>query len=386
MSSCNKLLQQSKIYGVAKLKTDLIFLSDIRVCNKNKVSAANDLCNSFITNPYCSYSFIYNSSQNKRGTGILIKSDIIFTEQARRTDRDENFILVRIEIKGKTLIVGSIYGPNKTDPDFFNNLRTAILELGNFPIILGGDWNCTVSKDPVDENIDCLNMLNLPNGRHSSLLDDLCNNLSLMDPYRGFFPLRKDYTYINRAVGRKNRSRIDFFLVSIDLFTSISECDIMPNLQSKLFDHKAITLSFYPKKKVKSNKINISTTILNDDDIRIVMEMAIIECYCHHVDSNVVRNFNKNQQLLKVGSIWNYLRLAGPAVDAEEGDRLHNRHVYLEYIRVLLNSINVAELQEFPLIVPNDLFMETLLLCIKNEVCSYQYFILKRNNEHKVHY
>ena len=119
MSSCNKLLQQSKIYGVAKLKTDLIFLSDICVCNKNKVSAANDLCNSFITNPYCSYSFIYNSSQNKRGTGILIKSDIIFSEQARRTDRDENFILVRIEIKGKILIVGSIYGPNKTDPDFF---------------------------------------------------------------------------------------------------------------------------------------------------------------------------------------------------------------------------------------------------------------------------
>ena len=383
MSSCNKLIQQSKVYGVAKLKSDVIFMSDIRLCNRNKVSGLNDLSNIFLTNPYYSYSFMHNSTQNKRGTGILIKSDIPFVELARREDREENFLLVRVEIRGKTLILGSVYGPNKIDENFFKNLKTSITELGNYPIIIGGDWNCTISKDPIEDNIDCLNMQNIPNVRHSNLVEELSTSLSLMDPYRGLFPLRRDFTYVNKAVGRKNRSRIDFFLVSIDLFPSISECDIMPGLQSSLFDHKAIILSFYPRVKIKSNKITISPAILNDDDIRIVVETAVIECYCHHIDTNAVRNFNKIESLMNIGRIWNYLRLAGPAIELGEDDKLHNRLVYLEDIRIILLRFNVNELQEMPLIVSNDLFMETLLLCVKNEVCSYQNFIFKKLAERK---
>jgi hypothetical protein len=32
-----------KIYGIAKLRSDVIFLSDVRMSNKNLISAKNDI-------------------------------------------------------------------------------------------------------------------------------------------------------------------------------------------------------------------------------------------------------------------------------------------------------------------------------------------------------
>ena len=51
MSVTSKINQTKKIYGITKLKTDIIFLSDIRLCNKNLVSASNDLTKIFRINP-----------------------------------------------------------------------------------------------------------------------------------------------------------------------------------------------------------------------------------------------------------------------------------------------------------------------------------------------
>ena len=249
MSLSSKHNQTKKIYGICKLNTDIIFLSDIRLCNKNLVSASNDCSKAFRINPYCSYKFIFNSSMNKRGVGILIKKCLDISEEERRTDPEENFLLVRVLYKGTALILGSIYGPNDYNPDFFTRLETAIRSLGDVPVIIGGDWNCTFSTDPLFFNIDCRNMQNLPNLRHSHRVRDLCGNLNLTDPYRLFFPSRKDFTFCPKNSAQLNRSRIDFFLISIPLFVDASSCDIAPALQNSLFDHKAILINFNTTKK-----------------------------------------------------------------------------------------------------------------------------------------
>ena len=41
------------------------------------------------------------------------------------------------DIKGKILILGSVYGPNEHNPAFFVNLKNDISSLGNVPVILG---------------------------------------------------------------------------------------------------------------------------------------------------------------------------------------------------------------------------------------------------------
>ena len=105
---------------------------------------------------------LHNSSMNKRGTAILIKSDIPFLELRRTADPEENYLLLQAEIKGNTILIGSIYGPNDYNPNFFTNLERDLVALGDYPVILGGDWNCTVSTEVSEHNIDCLNMNNPP--------------------------------------------------------------------------------------------------------------------------------------------------------------------------------------------------------------------------------
>jgi hypothetical protein len=66
-----------------------------------------------------------------------------------RRDPDENYILLSVEKAGKKLTIGSIYGPNNFDGNFFSNLERDIRDLNNSDSILAGDWNCTFYADPV---------------------------------------------------------------------------------------------------------------------------------------------------------------------------------------------------------------------------------------------
>jgi hypothetical protein len=111
-------------------------------------------------------------------------------------DPDENYLLLEAAIAGRSCIIGSIYGPNNTDLQFFRNLERDIAFFGNENIVLEGDWNCTVSSANVATNPDCLNMASIPNRTHSLKINDLCDQFNLFDPFRTLNPNLKEYTYI----------------------------------------------------------------------------------------------------------------------------------------------------------------------------------------------
>ncbi len=85
--NCNSLNMSSlgtdnhllKIYGIASLNSDIIFLSDIRLGNASGTSNISAVNKSFRCNPYCAYRLIANSKLSKRGVGILIKNSISFS-------------------------------------------------------------------------------------------------------------------------------------------------------------------------------------------------------------------------------------------------------------------------------------------------------------------
>jgi hypothetical protein len=74
MSNSAKWNQSIKIYGITKLRSDIIMLSDIRLSSRNLISASQDITKMFWHNPYEKYDFYFNSTLNKRGVGILIKN------------------------------------------------------------------------------------------------------------------------------------------------------------------------------------------------------------------------------------------------------------------------------------------------------------------------
>jgi exonuclease III len=223
MSSASSNVHIRKIYGIVKLKTDIIFLSDIRLCNKSGVADLTNLCNTLQINPYCSYKLIHNSRKNSRGVAILYKNSLNINIVQEERDEDDNFLLAKVVINEHTVILGLIYGPNNSDDRFFVRLNNSLASLGNFPIVLGGDWNTTFCSSPLAANIDVINMQNLPNPANSKSLNKLCRDFKLTDPYRILWPDRIDYTYIPRDVTKLNRSRIDFFVLSKSIVPKINK-------------------------------------------------------------------------------------------------------------------------------------------------------------------
>jgi exonuclease III len=242
-SNSAKWNQSIKIYGISKLKSDIIFLSDVRLSNKNLVSASDDVSKLFLSNPYEKYVAFFNSSKNKRGVGILIKNSLQAEVLRQIRSEDENILLLEIRIKGTVCAFISIYGPNSNDPVFFETL-TRIVNSCDVPVIAGGDWNCTYSSSPLEQNIDCLNMRRPPNLNHSRKLEEICNGYDMSDPFRFLYPDSLEFTYVPRALNATNKSRLDFFIISDCLMDSVSDCVVAPNVQSKLFDHKEVELCF----------------------------------------------------------------------------------------------------------------------------------------------
>jgi exonuclease III len=172
-------------------------------------------------------------------------------------------------------IISSIYGPNSNDFTFFESLSKFFQENNSTPIICGGDWNTTFSTGGVNDNIDIFNMCNPPSMIRSGWLSDLCEQFKLTDPFRALHFNKIDFSFVPRT-GSRNRSRIDFFLISDILLSICSKCNISPSLDTELFDHKHINLEFNSTKR--QTRHFIKPFIFNHPCFSAVVDIAVAEC------------------------------------------------------------------------------------------------------------
>jgi len=132
-------------------------------------------------------------------------------------DQAENVMIMDVTLYNCKLTLGAVYGPNNTGREFYRFLRDTLSVSNGTYKILGGDWNTVCDNSPPQYNIDIINMVNVPNIVNSNLLEELCTDMRLSDPFRTLYPTRIDFTYTPFGVMRNNRSRIDFFMVSDNL-------------------------------------------------------------------------------------------------------------------------------------------------------------------------
>ncbi len=125
-----------KIEGITSKRADVIFLSDIRL--KDSEGEVRKLFNLTMNG---SYKLYVNSTRDNRGVGVAIKRSISHEIKGTILDRvDENYILLDMIIKGKRMVLGSVYGPNGNNIDFYEKLKRDIERLGH-SFIVGGDFN-----------------------------------------------------------------------------------------------------------------------------------------------------------------------------------------------------------------------------------------------------
>jgi hypothetical protein len=211
----------------------------------------------------------------------------------------------------------------------------------------------------------------------------MCEFLDLTDPFRTTFPNRKEFTYVPRNALQNNRSRIDFFLVSRSILTNNYECSIKPSLLHSSFDHKPILLEFFPPKRNNLTPKIFNSTIDNPET-EICVWSTVFEMHLIHADTERIRGGVQMQRelLCLIGRAKKLFRDAGPHPDLLLAGQvtdieLQDRANLLREIEQIKNIFIRIEIFDISLNVSADIFMETLIIAVRNEVLSYQTFIKK---------
>ena len=326
------------------------------------------------------YKFIHNSTTSNRGVGILIKRELLNCFNILNTVKDieNNYILIDVEYNGSRFTAGSVYGANTNEGlPMYDSLQEKITGLGNRDIILGGDWNATFDNKNVNENLDVLNMVNIPSLRRSNRILEMCTALDLTDPYRIIYPLTREFTFTPHGVDQINRSRLDFFLISKNLCASIVNVIIPHSLSSTSFDHKPVHLLFH-KRKGKFNYF-VKDNYIMGEEFKTGVHIAVVECYIiHAILDQHFTELHKDDILTRIGTVHGLLTEI-QELKTREVKEGTNRLLTLRIegiradIRECLEQLpNFEALNTLTLAPTPDIFLETLILCVKNNALKEQ--------------
>jgi hypothetical protein len=122
--------QDLKLSALINYKTDIILLSDIRLNGKH---------DTVLSKLNLWYKVYFNSTRNSRGVAVLISNQVEHSVLETSVDPQENALLMKLCIKGKNVVIGSIYGPNDNNClSFFDFINQTIGRWQDCPVILGG--------------------------------------------------------------------------------------------------------------------------------------------------------------------------------------------------------------------------------------------------------
>ena len=133
-------IKRKKILGHLKTKKqDVVFLQETHCCSQESVK----LCRDWVGH----VSFSAGTSKS-RGVAILINKGLQFRLRKEVKDEEGRIIIILTykEIQGQTLILANMYGPNVDNPNFFIDLESKLHDMGQYPIILGGDFNIVLDQ------------------------------------------------------------------------------------------------------------------------------------------------------------------------------------------------------------------------------------------------
>ncbi len=136
------------------------------------------------------------------------------------------------------------------------------------------------------------------------------------------------YTYTPFGDLRKNRSRLDFFIISDNLIPFIGYCTISPSVLCSHFDHKNISLSINSDFLAKKKKPKLTNSFLNSRYLGLSVAAAAIETHLTAIDAE----FNDNANL--------------PAIFANTADFLLDAKRQLHSLKNTLRELSVLERQK----------------------------------------
>ena len=126
----------------------------------------------------------------------------------------------------------TIYGPNRDNPSFFDNIASILAEFDSEFITMCGDMNMVQDYD-----LDCLNYVTRNNPKNREALLGIQDGFRLVDPWRIHNENLHRYTWFRKNPTKS--ARLDYFLTSEELMSMVEKPRILPGYR---IDHSIITI------------------------------------------------------------------------------------------------------------------------------------------------
>ena len=259
--------------NLEKSAPDIILLSDTRFDVSSELLFRNEI----------DYNCYFNSYDSRsRGVAILVRKTFPLTILDNKSDDNGNLLSIKCEYDKKVMSITAIYGPNRDEPAYFENLFDILGDWNTDMSIIGGDFNVTLSHE-----LDNLNYVNSCNNNARRKLNNLIESNNFLDPYRLLNGEKREYTWTKW--GRTQHARLDYFLISDSLTPYIRNFFMLPKIKS---DHNPIILCIdFDKFKHGKGLWNFDTKLLKDPDYIKCVKKNILDTCARYVQTPNYLNF-----------------------------------------------------------------------------------------------
>ena len=179
--------------------------------------------------------FFSHGTNHSKGVCTLVNPSFHCQVDYCFSNNSGRIVLINTVLGSQRLSLCNVYAPNNQSNqlEFMQELNNCIIDKTELTaLIVGGDWNCTLSKK------DKLGGTAWAPTVYRNLVLTTMDMFDLIDIQRARHPKLCKFTYESKAKGMK--SRIDFFLMAKNLTKSVRKTEIYPSVAP---DHKAIYIS-----------------------------------------------------------------------------------------------------------------------------------------------
>ena len=243
------------MHFLKNMNCDIIMLQDTHLI-KAKISSFNSLWTGK------AYHSCYTN--NSRGTSILINNKLHHDIISEYTGTHGNYIIIQCKIGTDSYVLGSIYGPNRDEPQFYEHIDEILDSVDCDHIFIGGDFNFVM-----DAENDCYGYARENNVNARRKFISVCNKHNLIDIWRHQNPTQHQYTWFTEGKG----SRLDMFFVSNHLSSSCSDIQIVPGYRT---DHSIISMCLQTGESQRGPGLwKFNESLLKDDEYVAIVKDCI---------------------------------------------------------------------------------------------------------------
>lgn len=245
------------------------------------------------SNEWGSKVYFCHGSKHSKGVAILFNPRLKVLVENEICCENGRILILQFSIDDQKFICANIYAPNNDNAQiiFFKQLRSLLEQFPNDNIIVGGDFNCPLSKTDKEGGRDVSSRRNV-----ASEIEQLMCILDLDDVWRTLHPEEKQFTW--RTSDLKIKCRLDYWLIARQLLQNspVQKCEIK---HAAHCDHSLVTLELPINEKYPRGPgfWKFNSSLLEDDE------------YAEKLMFKIPHFINKYQDLEDHGLLWELIKM-----------------------------------------------------------------------------